>query len=83
MQCRCKPVTCDDIAYCPTGPRRAMRTTLECGHYRLLPWNVTVTGIGSYTACFVCADRPSRLVVNVEETGIPYWPSLEERVQDQ
>ncbi len=23
-----------------------------------LPWNVTGTGIGSYTLCSVCPDRP-------------------------
>jgi len=51
-------------------PQRLMRVTLECAHLRLLPWNVTVTGIGSHTLCQVCPDKPSRTVVNIEETGV-------------
>ena len=50
--------------------QRSMRVTLECGHFRLLPWNVTLTGIGSETSCFICPARPVRTVVNIEETGI-------------
>lgn len=51
-------------------PQRLMRVSLECGHARLLPWNVTGTGVGSYTLCSVCPDRPERLAVNIEETGV-------------
>jgi hypothetical protein len=52
-----------------THPMRSMRVTMECGHLRLLPWNVTLTGIGSHTGCNICGDNVERLVVNVEETG--------------
>lgn len=51
-------------------PQRLMRVTLECSHLRLLPWNVTGTGIGSRTMCPVCPDKPSRIVVGIEETGV-------------
>lgn len=51
-------------------PQRLMRVSLECGHVRLLPWNVAGTGIGSYTLCSVCPDRPQRAAVNLEETGV-------------
>ena len=51
-------------------PRRAMRVTLECAHLRLLPWQDTIMGIGAQTGCLICPDRPTRVVVNIEETGV-------------
>jgi len=50
-------------------PQRLMRVTLECSHLRLMPWNVTGTGVGSHTLCPVCPDRPARIVVGIDETG--------------
>lgn len=56
-------------------PRRAMRVLLECGHLRLMPWNVTVLGVGAVTSCGLCpraADGhyTARMVVDVAETGV-------------
>lgn len=56
-------------------PERKMRITLECGHLRLMPWYDCVAGgIGWSTACRICEEvqgkQASRLIVNVEETGV-------------
>lgn len=51
-------------------PQRLMRVTLECAHHRLLPWNLTGTGIGSQTLCVICPDQPVRTVVDIQETGV-------------
>lgn len=51
-------------------PQRAMRVVLECAHMRLMSWNVTVTGIGSHTMCPICPDKPTRQVVDIQETGV-------------
>ena len=51
-------------------PQRAMRVTLECGHMRLMSWHSSAMGISASTICLICVDQPSRLVVNLEETGI-------------
>jgi hypothetical protein len=53
------------------GPHRAMAVTMECGHLRLLPQIATVMGPGAMTGCRMCGeDRPARVVVKVEETGV-------------
>ena len=52
-------------------PERLMRITLECAHFRLQTWqNVGGGGIGFHTNCHVCPDKASRLIVNMEETGV-------------
>jgi hypothetical protein len=52
-------------------PKRKMRITLECGHYRLMEAHLCVAGgIGWSTVCKVCPDGPSRVIVNQEETGV-------------
>jgi len=51
-------------------PQRSMRVTLECAHMRLMSANATAMGIGASTMCPICPDKPTRLVVNIEETGI-------------
>lgn len=57
------------------GDYRAMRVTLECGHLRLMTAIGTIMGIGAETGCLICPKQddgytPSRVVVNVEETGV-------------
>lgn len=57
------------------GDFRSMRVTLECAHMRLMPRLDTIMGIGARTACMICpmtetGTWQSRLVVNIEETGV-------------
>lgn len=59
-----------------SDPKRAMRVFLECGHIRLMRWNLTVAGIGASTKCPVCPEHTVRLVVKMEETGVTYTPSM-------
>jgi hypothetical protein len=65
-----------DAAKAGRGNWRAMRVTLECGHFRLTPAFYTGQGVGAFTSCSLlgCRDSEyggtSRLVVNVEETGV-------------
>lgn len=61
-------------------PFRAMRTTLECSHIRLIPFVQAADGIGAWAACRICRPEEGernamRQVVNVEETGVlfPDW----------
>lgn len=56
------------------NPNRLMRITLECGHFRLMPWrDCNVGGIGWSTQCNMCTEdqgrQVSRQIVNQEETG--------------
>lgn len=52
-------------------PERAMRVVLECAHMRLMPWHVAnQSSIGASTLCRVCSGGPSRLIVEVQETGV-------------
>jgi hypothetical protein len=52
-------------------PERLMRITLECGHFRLQQWQNAVGGIGFHTNCNICSAVPvTRLIVNMEETGV-------------
>ena len=62
-------------------PQRAMRVLLECGHLRLMPNIATATGVGSHTACGICPKdgdgrRPTRLVVDIAETGELWLESM-------
>lgn len=59
-----------------SDPKRAMRVFLECGHIKLMQWNLTVAGIGASTLCPVCPGEPGRMAVKIEETGVMYTPSM-------
>jgi hypothetical protein len=54
-------------------PMRLLRITLECGHFRLMPWQDCLGGIGWSTQCNICTEakgsQVGRQIVNVEETG--------------
>lgn len=51
-------------------PMRAVRVQLECAHLQLRTWqNFSEAAIGNYTACNLCPGTPSRLIVDVAETG--------------